>query len=295
MADPRHRAMMAPDRGHRQNGMTALLREPLVHFLVLGFAVFGLFAAFGEPTPPPSPDRLEITEDDAARLVGQFQATWRRPPTPDELSGLIERLIDEEVYVREARALGLDRGDAIVRQRLAQKMVFLTESGAEAAIPDDARLQAHLDAYPERFTRAAVVAFEQVPLSGASEETQAVLAALRTGTSPSELGAPSLLPPALPPSPRTVIDGTFGTGFFAAVAGLEPGVWAGPLESAYGSHAVRVTLSRPARVPDLAEIRDAVERDWREEVRADLAAARLEALKSRYEITRPDPEAVLAQ
>lgn len=274
--------------------MTALLREPLLHFLVLGAGVFALFAAFDDTPPPVAADRLEVTEADAARLAQQFEATWRRPPTRDELSGLIDARIREEVLVREATALGLDRDDAVVRQRLATKMTFLTESGAEAVEATDAALAAHLEAHPERFARAGLVAFEQVMLrDGADPEPLRV--ALGAGAAADSLAAPSLLPGRVPPSPPAVVDGAFGQSFHAAVSALAPGGWAGPVESAYGRHLVRVSSVEPPRLPPLAEIRDAVERDWRATMRAGLAEERYEALAARYDIVRPDPAAVLPE
>ncbi len=270
-----------------------LLREPLLHFLLLGAAIFALFAAVNDAPPPVAADRLEVTEEDALRLAQQFEATWRRLPTTEELSALFERQVEEEVYVREARALSLDRDDAVVRQRLAQKMQFLTESGAESAQPSEADLRAHLDAHPDRFTRAAVVGFDHVQVAEAGAEAEALLVSLNAGATPRKMGMRTLLPPSIPPSPQSVVDGTFGEGFFGAVAELPPGRWAGPVESGYGWHLVRVTMAREERVPPLAEIRAEVESDWRATIRQRLSEERLEALQARYEIVTPDPYAIL--
>jgi hypothetical protein len=274
--------------------MGPLIREPLVHFLVLGAVIFGLFAAFGSgPAQRSDMTLLEVTEDEAAGLARQFEATWRRPPTAAELEAMIDNYIRDEVLVREALALGLDQGDAVVRQRLVQKMQFLTESGAEAAAPDEAALQAHLDANAAIFARPARLAFDQVPF-GDTAAARAALPALQGGADPAEFGVPSLLPARIPASPRQIVDGTFGNGFFDALAALPPGRWAGPVASGYGPHLVRVTEFAPRAVPPLDAIRDAVEADWRAEIRAQLREERLERLMSLYQVTRPDPAAVLA-
>lgn len=274
--------------------MTTLLREPLLHFLVLGTMVFAVFAALDDTPPPAAATRLEVTDGDATRLARQFEATWRRPPTEDEIAVLIDAHIREEVLVREAVALGLDRDDSVVRQRLVQKMIFLTESGADAVDATDAVLTTHLEAHPERFARPGMVAFEQVMLrDGADPEPLRV--ALRTGDDTDAFAAPSLLPERLPPSPPTVIDGTFGAGFHAQVSALAPGGWAGPVHSAYGRHLVRVLSVVPPRLPPFAEIRDTVERDWRATVRARLAEERFDALAARYDIVRPDPAVVVTE
>lgn len=274
--------------------MTALLREPLLHFLFLGAAIFALFAALDDSPPPVAADRLEVTEADAARLARQFEATRRRPPGKEELAGLIDARIREEVLVREAIALGLDRDDAVVRHRLAMKMTFLTESGAKAVEATDAALATHLAAHPERFARVGLVSFEQVMLrKGADPEPLRV--ALRAGEGVDAFAAPSILPERVPPSPPVAVDGTFGQGFHAAVSALAPGGWAGPVESAYGRHLVRVLSVEPPGLPPLDEIREAVERDWRATMRARLADERFEALAARYDIIRPDPATVLPE
>ncbi len=274
--------------------LPGVLREPLLHFLLLGAALFALYAAFGDDKAPVPANRIEVTQADVARLAGQFEATWRRPPSGEERAALIDAFVREEILVREARALGLDRDDTAVRQRLAQKMQFLAESGAEAAEATDAELLAHLEAHPERFQRQAAVAMEQVFLGSDAAAAADGLAALRAGAAPDTLGAPdgpNLLPARFPLSPASVIDGAFGRGVFARVAALEPGVWDGPVASAFGLHAVRLQAFEPAELPPLETIRGMVIRDWRAARRAALAEARFEALAARYVVIRPrDPE-----
>lgn len=275
--------------------MTRFLREPLLHFFVLAGAVFGLFALVEDSPPHVAANVLEVTEDDTRRLVAEFEATWRRPPTVAELDHMIGQLVREEVYVREALALGLDRDDAVIRRRLQTKMEFLTESGAEAVEPDDAALEAHLQANTDRFAEPPLVAFEQILLDErvGSEEVQLVEARLNRGLDPGEAARPTLLPPVFRLSPEQVVDGTFGTGFFDALGVLPVGTWAGQVETSLGRHLVRVTERRESRLPPLSEIRARVEQDWRAEFTAQLREERFEALLGRYEVVRPDPAAVL--
>jgi hypothetical protein len=274
--------------------MKTILKEPLVRFLLIGAVIFGLYALLDDSPAPQARNAIVISTDDARRLVAEFEATWQRPPSDDELGAIIDAAIREEVYVREALALGLDRDDAVIRRRLQMKMEFLTESGAEVLTPDDATLQAHLDANRDIFSQAPLVALEQVLLEDADPQGAAeALALLRRGEDPATVGRPTMLPFATRPSPPQVIDGIFGTDFFATLAPLPAGTWAGPVESAFGTHLVRVTERREARTPPLSEIRDKVEQDWRTRFVALLREERLAALLSRYEVTRPDPAAVL--
>jgi hypothetical protein len=163
--------------------------------------------------------------------------------------------------------------------------------------PGDATLAAHLAAHPERFARAPLVAFEQVLLdesTGRAAVTE-IRASLNGGRDPVELSRPSLLPPAFPASPRQVVDGTFGTGFFEALAELPAGEWAGPVTTPLGRHLVRVTERRDGRLPPLAEIRERVLQDWRTTRAAELREERFEAMRARYQITRPDAAEVLGR
>jgi hypothetical protein len=275
--------------------MMRLLRDPLVHFFLIAAAIFGLYAVLDDSPPPVAANALVITEDDARQLVAGFEATWQRPPTVEELDYMIGQRVREEVYVREALALGLDGGDAVIRQRLQTKMEFLTESGAEALEPDDATLQAHLAANPGSFAQSALVAFEQVLLAEgtAPDEAAEIAARMNLGAAPGDAAQATLLPPGFPLSPVQVVDGSFGAGFFDELGTLPLGVWAGPVETPLGEHLVRVTERREARVPPLSEIRERVLRDWRASLTDRLREDRYKALLSRYDVVRPDAAQVL--
>lgn len=274
--------------------MKTALREPLLHFFLIGLAVFGLFAVFDDSPVSVDNRTIVVSDDDANRLKAEFETVWRRPPDADEFDKLIAQFIREEVYVREAIALGLDSGDAIIRRRLQLKMEFLTEAGADAVDPDDTVLAAHMAEKSDRFARAPLVAFEQVLLDDDISRARIaeVKATLDTGADPLTVSRASLLPPALRSSPPQVIDGTFGTGFFDALAPLPVGEWSGPVLSSFGRHLVRVTERRDESLPTLAEIRTRVLQDWRDSFAAELREKRYEAMRAQYRIVLPDTQAV---
>lgn len=275
--------------------MTRMLREPLFHFLLLGAGIFGLFAVFNDAPVPTAERTIVVTEDDARRLAAEFEATWRRAPNEEELDTLIEHFVDEEVYVREAKALGLDQGDTIVRRRLQMKMEFLTETGAQSVDPDDAMLSAHLAANTDRFSSAPVLAVEQVYLGEDTARAAEITAELNAGSDPVAFGERTLLPRAIPASPPRVIDSTFGTGFFERLVDLPQDKWVGPIATTFGQHLVRVTDRREGGVPPLKDIRDEVLQDWRAKLTTQLRENRLQAMRTRYEITRPDAATVLGE
>lgn len=276
--------------------MRKLFAAPLLRFLVLGAMIFGLYAAFDDGAAPRTTEAIVIDAATARQLGSRFEATWRRPPTAAELDGLIADRIVEEALVREALALGLDRGDAVIRQRLRQKMTFFAEAGAGAAEPDEAALRAHFEAEAERFRTPPRVAFEQVYLGPdpTEDDVAAVRAALGSGDDPAGLGVPTLLPKAMQLAPASVIESAFGRGFFNRLAALEPGAWEGPTPSALGLHLVRITAREPARLPAFEAVRDRVESDWRANRAEAQRAAFTEALLARYRIDRPDAAAVLS-
>lgn len=274
--------------------MRELLREPLVHFLLGGAALFLLYGGVAEPGAE-RPDRIVVGEEQVAMLAQTFRRTWMRPPTAAELEGLIDDHVTEEVLYREALALGLDRDDLVVRRRMRQKMEFLNEGLAEGE-PSDEELRAFLEANPERFRAPPRVSFTQVFVSpdgdgAADARAAALLARLRAGADPAALGDPTLLPRRLSLAPPSQVEGSFGAGFAEHLAELPEGVWSGPIASGFGLHLVRVSGREPARLPALAEIRGAVGREWAAE-QDDAARERFHrALRARYDVEVRRPEA----
>ena len=145
-------------------GLRKILREPLLHFGVLGAGLFLLFGLIGEPADQRS-DSIVITEAKIENLAELFERTWRRPPTPAELDGLIEDHIKEEIFYREALALGLDRDDTVIRRQLRLKMQFISEDFAPQTEPTEDELRAFLAEHADRFRSPSRISFTQVYLS----------------------------------------------------------------------------------------------------------------------------------
>ena len=271
--------------------MKRLLREPLLHFLVLGAALFGLFALRGDPKQ--RTERIVIGAGQVEHLASSFARTWMRPPTPEELDGLVQDYLREEVASREAMAMQLDRDDTIVRRRLRQKLEFLSEDLAALAPPSEQELQDYLREHPDSFRREPRIAFRHVFVSreqrgeSAQADARAILARLASSAADAdvaELGDPTLLPGELELASATEIDGLFGRGFAGALEKLEPGRWSGPLESSYGLHLVLVTASEPGRLPELAEVHDEVTREWSAAHGKEALDAFYRELFARYEV-----------
>ena len=165
--------------------LRTLLRSPLLHFCLIGACIFAGYALLDDTPPQPAPDAITLSPDEADRIVQQFRMTWNRSPSVAELDRLMQAWALEEALVREARALGLARGDPVIRQRLTQKMNFIAEGSAAGATADDATLQAHLEAHPDTFRRPATLAFQQIPLTpDQADQAPALLATLEDGADP---------------------------------------------------------------------------------------------------------------
>jgi hypothetical protein len=231
---------------------------------------------------------ITITPARIEQLKAGFTAVWRRQPTAEELEGLIDGDIREEVYYREALTLGMDRDDTVIRRRMRQKMEFLTDTGADLLVPTDDELQEYLDDNERDYRQLPRLAIEQIYL-GENPEPDSISPLLDILNSdqnidPSTLGQRTLLPSRLDLSYPNAIDGVFGAGFFDRIAGLPTGEWAGPVGSTYGIHLFIIRDSEPSRMPLLGEVRAAVLRDWKAARSQEMRELYFERLKERYTI-----------
>jgi hypothetical protein len=128
------------------------VNSPLVRFLLLGALLFFLLDRFGGGDRPDE-RRIVVTRGQVESLAEGFTSVWKRPPTGDELRGLVMEYVKEEVYFREARAMGLDRDDWFLRQHLRRKLEFLKDEVALEAEPTEDELEAHLAANRDEFER----------------------------------------------------------------------------------------------------------------------------------------------
>ena len=271
------------------------LREPLLHFIIIGGLFFLLYTAVNDVSENPTAVIL-ITPERIVQLEAGFNGVWNRLPSAKELEHLIQEEVRSEVYYRDALALGLDKNDTTVRRRLRQKMEFLTDTGIYLQDPSAGELETFFAANEQAYRSEARLAFEQIYL-GEAPAVETVAHTLKRllaepAMEPARLGQRTLLPAQLKLSRPDAIDSVYGKGFYKQIAELAPGEWGGPVSSVYGTHLVRTLDGQPARVPPLDEIRDIVLRDWKtakaEENREQDYAQR----RSRYsvEIRRSEAE-----
>ena len=261
-----------------------ILREPLLHFLLLGAVIFAVFN-FMSRHKTDKPGEIVVTQGTIENIATGFTRTWQRPPTEKELQGLVRDYIREEAAYREALSMGLDRDDTIVRRRLRQKLEFVSDDLASHVEPSDADLEAFLKANPGSFKAEPVFTFVQVYLNpqlhGANlqEDESSVLTELRSGGSsvrPSSLGDPFLLPQSFERATLAEVKQTFGEQFASGLSVLPIGQWQGPVNSGYGAHLVFLSQRSEGHISTLAEVHDQVRSEW-------LNAERTEAVEKFYE------------
>jgi hypothetical protein len=268
------------------------LKEPLIHFLALGALIFVLYGLVGPDQP--GDDEIVVTSGQQEHLVSAFSRTWQRMPTQAEFTGIVNDWIREEIAYREGLQMGLDLDDTVIRRRLRQKLEMLAEDFVAMAEPTEDVLRQYLEENASAYASEPVYTFRQVYFSaderGADTERDAgqALLLLETDselTNPEDLGDRIALPYRLVDERESAIGARFGAAFMEALAGLEPGRWQGPIDSAYGSHLVFVEAYTPGRPRTLEEAEREVRRDWDSEQRI-LAIDRLyEELGSKYTIT----------
>lgn len=319
------KAASEPKETGRATPVGRLLREPLLHFLVLGAFIFALWAAV-KPEDPSDPEgvttetatpggrtvsrTVTVTPADIQTMRASFRAAWKRDPDQDELADLVQSFVSEEILFREGSALGLDRDDVVVRRRIIEKMTVLARPTGNRGEPTPEELRGWYQTYKHRFRRPAELSFTQIFFDARkrSDPIGAARKALATlGNRPLEgeggtadakdkpltaaelgaLGDSFVLPTTLKEKTEPQVAHLFGEEFARVLLAAPIGTWRGPQASNFGLHVFRVTQRQPERLPPFEEIEKHVRADWLTvENRGVRSAA--ETLSARYEV-RLDP------
>ena len=278
--------------------MAKLLKDPLAHFVLLGAAIFVLFALLDDE-PGADERQIVIPEAEIDGLWGAMSMIYGRAPTREEIEQLVEPRIREEVLYREALVLGLDRDDSQVRQRLVEKMTFLSEDLIPAEPPSDAQVAAFFEANREAFVEPARVNFEQLYFSPSAHgdnlmaAAQEALAALAGGADPDTLGDSSTVPRLREGASAEDLSADLGEEYAAGVLALQPdGAWHGPIRSFFGVHLVHVTARTEARAPALEDVRERVVSALNAERRLNANEQAYRDLRERYDVRIEIPDAI---
>ena len=282
------------------HAMKRLLREPLLHFLVLGLALFVVYEYFGPRVSMTEGSKeIRLTQDELLQLGTYFQSQWRRPPTLAEFSHLVENKVRQEVLYREALAMGLDKDDEIVKRRMAQKMKFLAEDVAAAHEPTTAELKSWFEKHTAMFALPPRLSFRHLYFSpdrrGARARDDAAKALVKLASQPegSKLAAALadrfMFQDYYRDRTPEYLGKEFGPQFALAVAKLAPGLWEGPIESGFGWHLVFVDTVVPGRVPAFEEVESDVKTAWLGEQKALAWQNAYKKMRAKYTVLLPAP------
>jgi PPIC-type PPIASE domain len=270
-----------------------LLTEPLLHFILLGTALFVVFAILDRPANRKG-EKIVVTAGKIEHLRASFTRVWQRPPSLDELDGLIEDYVREEVLAREAVALGLDRDDTVIRRRLRQKMEFIANDLAVQAEPSDEELREYLVQHPDKFRLEPRLTVRQVYLNperrgeAVKQDVARLLAELNQAGEAADFAAMSdstLLSSEVVDTRASDVASMFGEPFARHLLQLPQGQWQGPVASGYGVHLVYVSARAEGRIPPLENVRDAVRREWANARRVEANETFYQTLLQRYTVT----------
>lgn len=236
------------------------MREPLAHFVVAGAVVFAAHAWLNRGVGDEPPRTVRISAAEVGWLKETWGRQWQRPPTEAELSGLVTDYLKESLLALEAKEMGLDENDTIVRRRLAQKMEFLVQDTARLAEPGEDALRQFYDSRRDQYQLTARVSFTQLFFRSEARARRA-LDELKT-RSAADLGDPSMLERDFSQADEQAVAGVLGPEMAARIFALAPGQWHGPLGSSYGFHLVRVDERQGAQARPFEEVRAKVLEEW---------------------------------
>lgn len=268
-------------------------REPLIHFFILGLAVFGLHAALDRKPEATvnDPYLVEVSSADIEWMRTIFKKRMGRGPTVQDLRGQVSQLIREQILSREAVAMGIDEGDIVVRRRLAQKMEFLFKDLSAMTEPTEDDLRKYFFENRRKYEVSPQVTFTQVYFSvenrGVEGAKQAAQALIKEDGDPYRipaLGDASILSPGCTQCSEIEIRNRFGADFAEAVKNLKPGLWNGPVKSAYGFHAIYIHERQETKLAKFRDIIDRIKNDWVSAKREEYTRRVYGEIRSRYRV-----------
>ena len=239
-----------------------------------------------------------VTEGRVQALALGFKKVWQREPDSQELDALIQNFIRDEVYYREALAMGLDKDDTIIKRRLRQKMEFISEDIASLDPPTDHELQAFLDAHAEDYRQDSRFSFRHIYFDsskrGQAAQTDAVALLAKIQTEEvdiTKVGDSLMLKQEFNDESEREIKRALGTQFLQSLRDTPVGSWQGPIKSGFGLHLVHIDQHFDGQIQALNEVLELVVRDWQAQKRKQTNAAFYTSMRKNYRVTVVKPKA----
>jgi peptidyl-prolyl cis-trans isomerase C len=285
---------------HKRNYQEVkLLREPLVHFTIIGAVIYLLYGIYAEPVPEADDKTLVVTSGEIEWMQTAWQKRWNRPPTAEELDGLVRQYIRETVLYREALTMGLNQHDTVIRRRLAQKLEFLAKDLVTLTPPTEEELRAYFGLHQQRYQEPVRYSFTQIFLDrdkrgdATLDDAEMIKATLIAKGEAIEdagaLGDGFLLQNEYREMSQAEIQKLFGSDFAESLVEKSPGQWHGPLLSGYGVHLVYVSHISDPPPRGFGEVRERVVQDWTTEKSEELNEQFYASLRDQYTVVIEEP------
>ena len=266
------------------------IKEPLLHFLLLGGILFFIYNIKNENTQ--NTKSIVISNAEIEHLKSLWTKTRQRVPTQGELQALIDHEIREKIMYQEALALGLDQGDSFVRRRLAQKMEFFSSDIAELADPSEEELLQYMLTHKEMFKSPGKISFTQIYIDPTKHKqktyTKTLLKTLQDKdkeVDTSSLTDSNMFRQAYTMESEYSLKKVFGKSFVKELFALPVQTWQGPITSEYGDHLVYITSLTPSRQEPLSVVHDKVVMEYKAQKRKEMDKVFYGNLRKGYEIT----------
>jgi len=263
-----------------------IIKEPLLLFFLSGIISFILYTTVTNSIERNN-KKIAISKTQVTLLEESFKKTWNRTPTQNELNAQIENMIMDEIFYKQAVAMGLDKTDLAVKKRLRQLMEMMLEDYTTIN-PTEIQLRKYLSENPDKFRKEPRISFRHLYFPFEKKEEAIALLKTLQNSNPLEEnshGYPVMIPSVFKNESKIVIINLFGNGFAKNITELETDIWHGPFESAYGWHLVKINEQIKGELPDLNEIWDKVEQVWSFERKREMREEIYEIMKKEYEIT----------
>jgi len=255
------------------------LREPLLHFIVLGGLLFAIHRMV--VTRADDPRVIVVSGDVDREAIETFKAARGHDPNAEELGALRRVWLDNEVLYREGLALQVDKGDTAIRERVIFKALSVVDSNVKVPPADDKTLRAWFERHRDKYDEPPRLDFEEAALSGDSSEAavRAFVTALNSGT-PGDAKAGLRV---FKGRPQSNIVQSYGVELAKTLAASKPGEWQA-LHTRDGWRAMQLDAVIPAKPAIFEALRGVIFHDWTDAVAAEQRTAAVRVLAKKYEI-----------
>jgi len=276
--------------------MNKVIKEPLLHFAVLGVVIYMLSIAFSDNSE--SSEKINVSAGKVEQLAVLYTKTWQRKPTQEQLLDTVNAYVLEQAAYLEGASLGLDENDIVITRRVRQKVDFIAEEHVKRPEITDELLTRYLQNNPDKFNRQTQLTFKQVFFDPKNNgdvviaQARELLVTLNEAPEQNieKLGDRYLFKPHYQMNTLDDISRTLGREFSEELTSLASGKWQGPISSSYGTHLVFIEDRKVGELPELAHIKPMVIREWENEQRNKSVKQYYDELLTRYpaEISWPE-------